>query len=103
MSSRGGSDLTILPYDAALKLIADRAAAGIALENWEGWVKFRDGGRAKSLSVAGSFALSRDAARAAATATAAIERAYGKWQRDPEYPNAELQFGLSFSEPRSTT
>jgi hypothetical protein len=103
VSPRDGSDLIILPYDAALKLITERAAQGVCLENWEGWVWFRDGGRAKSLSVAGSFALPRDPARAAATATAAIERAWSKWRRDPEYPDAELRFGLSFSEPRSTT
>ena len=98
MSPRGGSDLIHLSYDAALKLIAERAAQGIALENWEGWVKLRDGTRAKSLDIQGSFALSRDPARAAAAATAGIERAWAQWQRRPEHPNAELLFGLSFSE-----
>lgn len=98
MSGASGSELLILPFDAALKEIAERAERGIRLENWEGWVRFRDGMRAKSLSVSGSFALSRDPARAAATATAAIQRAHEKWQRDPEYPGAELLFGLTFRE-----
>jgi hypothetical protein len=98
VTPRGGSDLTILPVDAALKLIAERAAQGICLENWEGWVKHRDGMRGKSLDVQGSFALSRDPARAAATATTAIERAQAQWQRRPEHPGAELLIGLSFGE-----
>jgi hypothetical protein len=72
VAGASGSDLLILPFDAALKEIADRAARGIRLENWEGWVHFQTGMRAKSLSVSGSFALSRDPARAAAAATEAI-------------------------------
>jgi hypothetical protein len=102
VTPRGGGDLIILSYDAALKLIAERAAQGICLENWEGWVKLRDGTRAKSLDVQGSFALSRDPARAAATATAGIERAWAQWQRRPEHPGAELLIGVSFAEPSST-
>ena len=98
MSGASGSDLLVLPFDAALKEITDRAARGIRLENWEGWVHFPNGMRAKSLSVSGSFALSRDAARAAAAATDAIEKANARWQRDPEYPGAELLFGLAFGE-----
>ena len=98
MAGASGSDLLILPFDAALKEIADRAARGVALQNWEGWVHFPSGTRAKSLSVSGSFALSRDPARAAETATAGIQRAQAKWQRDPEYPGATLLFGLAFSE-----
>lgn len=98
MTGASGSELLILPFDAALKEIADRAQRGIRLENWEGWVHFRGGMRAKSLSVSGSFALSRDPARAAATATADIQRAHERWQRDPEYPGAELLIGLSFAE-----
>ena len=94
-----GSDLVILPFDAALKEIAERAGRGIRLENWEGWVHFRGGMRAKSLNVSGSFALSRDPARAAATATDAIQQAHARWQRDPEYQGAELLFGLTFGEP----
>ena len=96
MAGASGSDLLILPFDAALKEIADRAARGVRLENWEGWVHFRTGMRAKSLSVSGSFALSHDPARAAATATTAIQQAHARWQRDPEYPGAELLFGLTF-------
>ena len=102
MAGQSGSELLILPFDAALKEIAGRAARGIRLENWEGWVHFKTGMRAKSLSVSGSFALSRDPARAAATATAAIQQANARWQRDPEYPGAELLFGLSFAQPEST-
>lgn len=98
MAGASGSELLILPFDAALKEIAERAERGIRLENWEGWVSFRGGMRAKSLSVSGSFALSRDPARAAAAATADIRRAHEKWLRDPEYPGAELLIGLAFGE-----
>jgi hypothetical protein len=100
----GGSDLLILPFDAALKEIADRAGRGVRLENWEGWVHFPHGMRAKSLSVSGSFALPPDPARAAATATTAIQQAHARWQHTPEYPGAELLFGLTFGEadPPST-
>lgn len=98
MGGASGSDLLVLPFDAALKEIAERAERGIRLENWEGWVQFPKGMRAKSLSVSGSFALSRDPARAAANATAAIQYAHARWQRDPEYPGAELLFGLTFAE-----
>ena len=99
MAGASGSDLLVLPFDAALKEITERAARGIRLENWEGWVQFPQGMRAKSLSVSGSFALSRDPARAAAIATEAMGRAKAKWERDPEYPGAELLFGLAFGEP----
>ena len=98
MSPRGGSDLIILSYDAALKLIAERAAQGVTLENWEGWVKLRDGTRTKSLDIQGSFALSRDPARAADAAKAGIEKARAQWERRPEHPGAELLIGLSFGE-----
>lgn len=86
----------ILPFDAALKAIAHLTQNGRRLESWEGWVKLRDGSRAKSLTHGGTFALSRDPARAAQTATVAIERAHAHWQRNPEYPGAELYFGLTF-------
>lgn len=56
----------------------------------------RDGGRAKSLAHGGSFALSRDPARAAETASAAIRKAHAFWERNPEYPGATLCFGLTF-------
>lgn len=103
MAGASGSNLLILPFDAALKEIADRAGRGVRLENWEGWVHFRNGMRAKSLSVSGSFALSRDPARAAASATAGIQHANARWQRDPEYPGAELLFGLTFSEAEASS
>ena len=86
----------ILPFDAALAAIEHLTRSGRKLENWEGWVRMRDGNRAKSLSHGGSFALARDPARAAETATAAMRRAREHWQRNPEYPDAELYFGLTF-------
>jgi len=87
----------ILPKDAALQAITHLTKQGWRLENWEGWVRMRDGGRAKSLAHTGSFALPRDPARAAETAIAGIQRADAAWQRNPEYPGAQLFFGLSFS------
>ena len=101
MARRGG-DVLVLSFEAALKAIAEHAEQGRLLESWEGWVKFRDGTKAKSLSYGGSFALPRDVGRAAATAKSGIERAQAHWARDPEYPGAELWFGLSFAESRPT-
>ena len=86
----------ILPYDAALEAIAHLTQHGRRLEQWEGWVKLRDGSRAKSLTHGGSFALSRDPARAAEAATSAIKKSHAHWQRSPEYSEATLYFGLSF-------
>ena len=86
----------VLPLDAALAAIAHMAQQGRCLENWEGWVRLRDGGRTRSLQHAGSFALSRDATRAAETATKSMRRAAEHWARNPEYPGAELFFGLTF-------
>src|SRR5688572_14351497 len=94
-----GRDLLIVSYEDAMRAIDEHAAQGRRIENWEGWVKLREGGKAKSLTHGGSFALSRDIARAAATAKSGIERARAHWQRDPEYPGAELWFGLTFAEP----
>lgn len=88
----------ILPYDAALTAIDLLSANGRRIENWEGWVKMRDGARAKSLSYGGSFALPSEPPRAAETAKAGITRAHQRWQRDPEYPGAELYFGLTFAQ-----
>lgn len=88
--------MVILPQDAALAAIAHLTERGRRLEGWEGWVKLRDGGRAKSLTHGGSFALPRDPARAAQNATAAIRRAQTLWDRNPEYPGAALHFGLTF-------
>lgn len=86
----------ILPFDAALAAIAHMAQNGRRLETWEGWVKLRDGARTRSLQHSGSFALPRDAAHGAETASAAIRRAVEHWGRNPEYPGATLYFGLTF-------
>jgi hypothetical protein len=67
------------------------------VETWEGWVKLREGGRAKSLEHAGSFALPRDAERAAIAARDGMQRAQARWDRDPEYPGGALYFALSFA------
>ncbi|MGH7637747.1 MAG: hypothetical protein ACREOK_08845 [Gemmatimonadaceae bacterium] len=87
----------ILPFDAALAAIDHLTNDGRRIENWEGWVKLRDGGRAKSLTHGGSFALPPDPSRAAATAKEGIRRAHERWQRNPEYAGAELYFGLTFA------
>ena len=87
----------ILPKDAALEAIAHFATQGRPLENWEGWMRLADGSRVKSLSHVGSFAMSRDAKRAADAARAGIEAAQRRWDRDPEYPNAALYFALTFA------
>lgn len=88
--------MIILPHDAALQAIALLTQSGWRLENWEGWVKLRDGSRTKSVSHSGSFALSREPARAAETATAAMRKAHDAWARNPEYPGTDLYFGLTF-------
>lgn len=88
--------LIILPFDAAIQAIAHLTQSGRLLESWEGWVQMRDGSRAKSLSHSGTFALSRDPARAAEVATGAIKRADATWKRNPEYPGAVLCYGLNF-------
>lgn len=86
----------ILPIDAAIEAVAHLTQNGRRLEGWEGWVRLRDGGRAKSLSHGGSFALPRDPARAAESASAAMRRADAGWKRNPEYSDAQLYFGLTF-------
>ena len=88
----------ILPHDAALAAIDHLTEAGRRLENWEGWVKLRDGGRTRSLTYGGSFALPSDAARAAEVAKAGISRARERWQHHPEYDGGELYFGLTFAQ-----
>lgn len=88
--------LIMLPLDAAMQAIQHLTEHGRRLENWEGWVRLRDGSRAKSLAHSGSFALPRDAARAAERATAAMRTAHAAWERNPEYPGATLYFGLTF-------
>ncbi len=86
----------ILPLDAALQAITHLTQNGRRLESWEGWVKMRNGSRVKSLDHGGSFALSRDPARAAESATEAIKRADAVWKRHPEYEDALLCYGLNF-------
>ena len=90
------SGAIILPRDAALAAIAHMTQHGRRLENWEGWVRLRDGGRTRSLQHAGSFALPADAAGAAEKGAAGIRRAAEHWARNPEYAGAELYFGLTF-------
>ena len=86
----------ILPLDAALQAIDHMARAGRRVQTWEGWVKLPDGGRARSLAHAGSFALPREVDRAATTTRDGLQRAQARWDRDPEYPNAKLYFALAF-------
>ena len=86
----------ILPLDAAIEAIGHVTQNGRRLDQWEGWVRMRDGSRTKSLTHGGSFALPRDAARAAETATAAMRKAQAHWERNPDYPGAALYFGLTF-------
>ena len=57
----------------------------------------RDGGRARSLAHSGSFALPGEAQRAADAARTGMQHAQARWDRDPEYPNATLYFGLTFA------
>jgi hypothetical protein len=93
----------ILPYEAAARALTELTARGFRVTRWEGWVKMRDGGRARSLAHGGSFALPRDPARAAETTTQALSRAHERWQRDPEYPGAELYYALAFSPAEAAT
>ena len=86
----------MLPLDGAIQAIEHLSQHGRRLENWEGWVRMRDGTRAKSLGYTGSFALSRDPSRAAETAIAAMRSTSASWDRNPEYPGATLYFALSF-------
>ena len=79
-----------------MRAIEHMAGAGHRVEAWEGWVKLRDGGRAKSLTHSGSFSLPRDAQRAADVARDGLRRAQARWDRDPEFPNAALYFALTF-------
>lgn len=95
--------VAILPFDAALAAIAHATSNGRRLESWEGWVRLSDGSRAKSLTHGGSFALSRDPARAAESASAGIQKAHAAWQRNPEYPGGDLYYGLYFAAASPTT
>lgn len=87
----------ILPFESAARALRELTAAGFRIDRWEGWVKMRDGGRARSLAHGGSFALPRDPVLAAEAVTQGMSRARDRWQRDPEYPGAELYFALAFS------
>jgi hypothetical protein len=88
----------ILACEQALEAIEHLTNAGRRVIAWEGWVKFRDGTRAKSLGHGGSFALPRDATKAAEVAKAGIAKAQERWNRDPEYFGATLYFGLTFGD-----
>jgi len=88
----------ILPREQALAAIAHLSQNGRRLISWEGFVKFRDGTRAKSLAHGGSFALPRDAAKAAQVASAAIEKNQASWDRNPEYEGTTLYYGLTFGD-----
>jgi len=90
--------VVILPREPALAAITHLAQNGRRLISWEGWVKFRDGTRAKSLSHGGSFALPRDKAKAAEVASAAIEKTQRLWDRNPEYEGTTLYYGLTFGD-----
>jgi hypothetical protein len=86
----------ILPFEAAQQALDHLTRQGRRVECWEGWVKLHEGGRTRSLAHGGSFALPKDAARAAETAVAGMRRAQDTWQRHPEYPGASLYFELTF-------
>ena len=111
------SDLSLLPPDLAVHSLstreivlsladAERAVehlvkCGRLLEAWEGWVKFADGTRTRSLRHPGSFVLPSDIGRAAAVTVENIRKAQAIWDRTPEYPGASLYFCLTVA-PRST-
>jgi len=81
----------------ALQALDALAAKGLLLENWEAWIQLSNGSRVKSLSHGGSFALPRDAKRAAEKARAGIDAAQARWDRDPEYADAVLCFVLTYA------
>jgi len=105
------SDLSLLPQDLASRSLSTRdivllfddaeraiehlTRSGRRLEAWEGWVRFTDGGRTKSLRHPGSFVLPTDGARAAAVTLDNIRKAQSVWDRSPEYPGAQLYFCLT--------
>ena len=105
------SDLSLLPQDLAARSISTReivlligdaeraiehlTKSGRRLEAWEGWVRFPDGGRTKSLRHPGSFVLPTDGGRAATIALENIRKTQQTWDRDPEYPGATLYYCLT--------
>jgi hypothetical protein len=105
------SDLSLLPQELAARSISTReivlalpdaeraidhlSKAGRRLESWEGWVRFSDGGRTKSLRHPGSFVLPTDGTRAASVTLESIRKTQAAWDRSPEYPGATLYFCLT--------
>lgn len=108
------SDLELLPNDLAQRSLSTReivltladaehaiellGKAGRRLEGWEGWVRFPDGTRTRSLRHPGSFVLPTDGTRAAAVAVDSIRRAQSVWDRSPEYPGASLYYCLTVAQ-----
>jgi hypothetical protein len=87
----------VLPLEAALRAIANAVEQGVRLESWEGWVKLHDGSRVRSLEHGGTFALPHDPARASQAAVDGMKHAQARFDRDPEYPDSRLYFGLTFA------
>jgi hypothetical protein len=85
----------VLPMPEIERAIEHLRKSGRRLEAWEGWVKFADGSRTRSLRHPGSFVLPPDGARAAAVALEHIRKAQETWDRAPEYPGAALYFCLT--------
>lgn len=84
----------VLSLADAERAIEHLRKSGHRLESWEGWVKFTDGTRTRSLRHPGSFVLPADGARAATVTLENIRKAQETWSRAPEYPGAELYFCL---------
>jgi len=105
------SDLELLPNDLAQRSLSTRdivltladaeraiellGKSGRRLEAWEGWVRFPDGTRTRSLRHPGSFVLPTDGTRAAAVTLDSIRKAQSVWDRAPEYPGASLYYSLT--------
>ena len=105
------SDLELLPDDLAQRSLSTRdivltladaeraiellGKSGRRLEAWEGWVRFPDGTRTRSLRHPGSFVLPTDGTRAAVVTVDSIRKAQSVWDRSPEYPGASLYYCLT--------
>jgi hypothetical protein len=85
----------VLPLSDAERAIEHLRKSGHRLESWEGWVKFADGSRTRSLRHPGSFVLPTDGARAASVALENMRKSQETWDRSPEYPGAALYFCLT--------
>jgi len=94
LSARG---TIVLGLEDALHAIAHFTRAGKRVERWEGSVVLRNGQRIRSLEHGGTFALSRDPARAAAFAEAGMRKASATWARRPEFEGAILEFEMAFA------